>query len=264
MSETSAARAHHAKFVTGSTMGHVLVMTSTATIGLITLFLVDFADLYFLSLLGEIEVAAAIGYAGTILFFTTSVGIGLSIAASALVSKAVGMGDMERAKRYAVNAHAFTLGFSIILCLVLWPQLDALLELLGAKGRAHELAISYLQIVIPSLPMLALGMTSTGVLRAVGDAKRAMYITLIGGATNAILDPIFIFALELGVDGAAIASVGARVAIMGVGFYGVIHVHRLMDRLPSWGSFKSDIVAILAIASPALLTNVATPMAMPM
>lgn len=259
MSDTSAAKSHNAKFVTGSTMRHVLVMTSTSSIGLMTLFMVDFADLYFLSLLGEIEVAAAIGYAGTILFFTTSVGIGLSIAASALVSKAVGAGDMDRARRYVVNAHAFTLVISIMLCLVLWPQLCALLDVLGAKGRAHDLALSYLQIIIPSLPMLALGMTSTGVLRAVGDAKRAMYITLIGGATNAVLDPIFIFALDLGVDGAAIASVGARVAIMGVGFYGVVHIHKLVDRMPSWGSFKTDIVAILAIASPAILTNVATP-----
>jgi hypothetical protein len=54
-----------AKFVTGSTMRHVVVMTSTGSIGLMAIFLVDFLNLLYISLLGERELAAAIGYAGS-------------------------------------------------------------------------------------------------------------------------------------------------------------------------------------------------------
>ena len=53
-------------------MNHVVIMTSTTSIGLMTLFVVDLVDMYFLSLLGETALASAIGYAGTVLFFTTS------------------------------------------------------------------------------------------------------------------------------------------------------------------------------------------------
>ena len=72
-----------AKFVTGSTMRHVIVMTATGSIGLIAVFVVDALNLFYISLLGQQELAAAIGYAGTLLFFSTSIAIGLSIAATA-------------------------------------------------------------------------------------------------------------------------------------------------------------------------------------
>ncbi|HHI82199.1 MAG TPA: hypothetical protein ENJ99_03520, partial [Rhizobiales bacterium] len=57
-----------ARFVTGSILGHVVTMTLTSAIGLMALFLVDFADLFFLSLLGKTEITAAIGFAGMIAF----------------------------------------------------------------------------------------------------------------------------------------------------------------------------------------------------
>ncbi|WP_315980934.1 hypothetical protein [Aliamphritea spongicola] len=58
-----------AKFVQGSTFRHVSVMTLSSTVGLLALFAVDLVDMYFLSLLGQEELAAAIGFSGTLLFF---------------------------------------------------------------------------------------------------------------------------------------------------------------------------------------------------
>ena len=82
-----------AKFVTGSTLRHVLVMSATGSIGLMAVFLVDALNLFYISLLGQQELAAAIGYAATLIFFTTSVSIGLSIAATAITSQAIGAGN---------------------------------------------------------------------------------------------------------------------------------------------------------------------------
>ena len=65
-----------AAFVTGSIMRHVVVMTLTGALGLMALFMVDLVDLFFLSLLNNTEVTAAIGYAGTIVFSNLSVSIG--------------------------------------------------------------------------------------------------------------------------------------------------------------------------------------------
>ncbi len=256
----SPARATRAKFTTGSTMGHVTVMTLTSTIGLMALFFVDLADMYFLGLLGEDEVAGAIGYAGAILYFNLSVCIGLSITASALVSRALGARRPQRARRQATNSCLLALATTAPLAVAIWVYAPQLMGLLGARGAAFDHAVVYLRIVCVTFPVLALGVTLNGVLRGAGDARRAMYCTLAGGITNAVLDPILIFGLGLGVPGAAIASAIARIAVFAVAIYSVVVHHDLLGPT-QWRRIRSDLRPILSIAVPAVLTNVATPAA---
>ena len=208
-------------------MKHVIVMSLTASIGLMSLFLVDFVDMYFLSLLGEIELAAAIGYAGTILFFTTSLCIGIAISMGALVSKSIGAGKPDRAKAYMMNVYALCLFITVPLAMVTWFFIPLLVTWLGAQGKTHELASAYLQILIPSMPILGLAMNSGAVLRALGDAKRAMYSTLAGGFVNVILDPIFIFVLGMGIQGAAIASLLARCTVFLVAYTPLLQLYKM-------------------------------------
>ena len=233
-------------------------MTSAAAVGLMTLFVVDLVDMFFLSLLGEVALAAAVGYAGSILFFTTSISIAFAITSGALVSRSIGSQRREDASRYATNVLAFGVCFSFIISLLIWFNIPHFLDLLGATGRAKILAQQYLQIIIPSMMVLGVAMAGTGILRAVGDAKRSMYATVSGGLVNAVLDPIFIFGLDLGIQGAAIASVIARLVVMLVALHGVVKVHNLLDRF-SFSAFIGDLKDIIRIAGPAMLTNVATP-----
>ena len=76
------------KYVAGSVLRHVLTMAATGSIGLVALFAVDLLNRFYISLLGQMQLAAAVGYAGRLLFFITSLAIGLSIAVSALVASA--------------------------------------------------------------------------------------------------------------------------------------------------------------------------------
>jgi putative MATE family efflux protein len=247
-----------AKFVTGSTMKHVVVMTATGSFGLMAIFLVDFLNLFYIALLGEEELAAAIGYAGSVLAFNVAIGIGLSIAASAQVARMLGAGDRAGARRMAASALAFMMIIAVAVIAVMWPLIDPILDLLGATGRTKAIAAGFLKIVIPSMPALMLGMLTSSFLRAVGDARRAMYVTLAGGLASAILDPIFIFAFDLQVTGAAIATVLSRCVLVIVGLHGAVRVHGLIGRLDR-ASFAGDVRALSAIAVPAVATNVATP-----
>ncbi|MEO1280558.1 MAG: MATE family efflux transporter [Pseudomonadota bacterium] len=246
--------------MTGSLLRHILVMTGTGAIGLMAIFLGDLANIYFLKQLNDEAIVAAVGYGSSIIFLTISIGIGLAIAATALVSPAIGAGRMVRARRLVVHAHLLTFVISAVLALVVWLLITPMLELLGAKGRTLSLAESYLTILVPALPPLAAGMTSSAILRSVGDARRAMNVTLLGAVTNIILDPIFIFVLELGIQGAAAASAISRITVLSVGLYGVIYVHGLMGR-PRPKTIIKDIWAFASIAVPAMATNVATPFA---
>ena len=247
-----------AQFTQGSTMRHVAVMTSASAVGLMTLFVVDLVDMYFLSLLGEIELAAAIGYAGSILFFTTSISIGIAITSGALVSKAIGQDDTLKARRYATNVLVYGILFAIIVSFVIWRYIPELLSILGARGRSLELASSYLYIIVPSMPVLVVAMAATGILRATADAKRSMWATVWGGLVNAVLDPILIFGLSMGIDGAAVASVIARITVMLVALNGVGRIHRLL-RAFDLRDFMLDLPKIAKLSLPAILTNAATP-----
>lgn len=246
------------RFVTGSTMRHTLVMTATGSIGLVAIFIVDFANLFYISQLGETELAAAIGYAGTLMFFVTSAAIGTTIGITALVSRALGAGDKQRARAQAATGLLFIFALISLISLLCFLFLETLLSGLGATGRTLDVAVGFLRIVIPSMPLLALGMAMSGLLRAVGDAKRAMYVTLGAGIAAAVMDPFFIFFLDLGVNGAAISTNLSRLALLGMGIHGAIRVHDLVGR-PTLSDFHSQIGALFAIALPAIMTNVATP-----
>ncbi|PKG58388.1 MULTISPECIES: MATE family efflux transporter [unclassified Shewanella] len=247
-----------AKFVQGSILRHILTMSSTAAVGISALFVVDLLDMFFLSLLGEQELAAAVGYAGTISFFTTSIGIGLSIALGALVSRSIGAKEMKKAKRLLLNSAVVTLLISIVVAISVFLFIPELLSLVGATGKTAELAADYLYILVPSLPLICLAMALGSALRAVGDAKLSMISTLVGGGVNAIFDPIFIFMFAMGIEGAAVASVLARLAVLLVAARGVMVKHNLFGRFNK-EHFIADLKPIFAIAGPAMLTNVATP-----
>lgn len=247
-------------FLTGSVMRHVLVMTSTGAVGLVSIFLAELIDVLFLSMLGDIEIVAAVGYSGPIVFLTVAAAIGLSIATVSLVAPAVGARDMARARRISGSVHLLAFVTAAVLSLALLPFLPGLLGLIGAKGRTAELALSYLYIVVPSLPPLASAMVSSAVLRSVGDAQRAMHVTLGAAVVTVILDPILIFGFDMGLQGAAIATVIARIVIMGIALHSVWRVHDLIE-MPSLAGLRQDWRPVLAIALPAIATNTATPIA---
>ncbi|MFL5079642.1 MAG: MATE family efflux transporter [Microvirga sp.] len=249
-----------ARFVSGPTMRHVVVMTGTGSVGLVAVFLVDLLSLLYISWLGKPALTAGVGLATIVLFFAVSINVGLMIAVGALVSRALGAGQPGNARRLAGSACAHAVLAGAAVTLVLLPLLPSILTLLGANAETLPVARRFLWIVLPSNFLMALGMTFSGILRAVGDAKRAMYVTLSGGVVTAGLDPLLIFGLGLGIDGAAIATVVSRLIFVAVGAWGAVAIHRLVAR-PRFEATLLDARPLFAIALPAILTNVATPIA---
>lgn len=247
-----------AKFVEGNLFRHVAVMSLTSSVGLMAVFVVDLVNMFYIALLGREELAAAIGYAGAILFFTTSFGIGMSIAVGALVARALGARDPVLAREKATTGTVLSFVAGSVFAAVVWLFLWPLVGLLGATGETAALAVHFLQIVIPSQPLLMIGMVGGAILRSHGDARAAMMATVWGAVATALLDPILIFVFELELTGAAIASVVARVVIAWVALQPIRRKYGGFDR-PTTGQVLADMSPIWAIAVPAILTQVATP-----
>lgn len=249
-----------AVFVTGSTMKHVLNMTVTGSIGLMAIFVVDFLSLLYVSWLGNPAATAGVGFATIVLFLSTSANIGFLIAVSALVAKQIGMGERARAREIAGATIALMVASALLISCGLMLATPWLLGWLGATGEAYTVALRFLMIALPSNILMALGMGYSGTLRAVGDARRAMYVTLSGGLVTVLLDPLLIFWAGLGTDGAAIATAVSRLCFALVGWWGAVRVHRMVA-WPRLAVAIRDTRLALAIAVPAVLTNIATPIA---
>lgn len=247
-----------ARFVEGNLFRHISVMALTSSVGLMAVFLVDLINMIYIAWLGRAELAAAIGYAGAVLFFTTSFGIGMSIAVGVLVARAVGARDGATAREKATTGMALNLVLGGLFAAVVWLALDPISRALGATGETLALTEHYLAIVIPSQPFLMVGMIGGAVLRSHGDARRAMMMTVWGAVATVVLDPILIFGLGLELTGAALAAVVSRLVIAGYAVWAIRRYHGGFDRITP-GQVLADAAPVLALAVPAVLTQVATP-----
>ncbi|WP_449254946.1 MATE family efflux transporter [Bosea sp. (in: a-proteobacteria)] len=249
-----------AVFVDGSLMRHVAVMTATGSVGLMAVFVVDLLSLLYVSWLGRPEATAGVGYATIVLYLMVSVNVGLMIAVAALTSRSIGAGDREGARRIAASTLVLMALAALALSLCVLPLLPWLLRAIGAREQSYAVALSFLHIALPSNVLMAVGMGFSAVLRAIGDARRAMLVTLFGGLATAGLDPLLIFGFGLGPDGAAIATVLARVIIVAIGFHAAVIRHNMVAR-PRWRRVRQDSARTFAIAGPAILTNLSNPIA---
>jgi len=247
-----------ARFLTGSTMGHVVRMTMTSAVGITFVFLVDAANLFWISQLGDPKLMAAIGFAFAIQFFSVSSGVGLMIASTALISRQLGKGNPEAARREAAAALVITTVFQALMAFLIITFRWQLLDLAGATGETRDLAARYLLITLPSLAVMAVGLVGTAALRAHGDGKRAMYVTLISGLFAIFIDPALIVWAGLGLDGAAYAILIFRVILAGAALYFTLVTHKLFAR-PKLIYVKENFRPFLAIALPAMVAQMSTP-----
>lgn len=249
------APAASARFVTGSILRHVLVMSGTGSVGLMAIFVVDLLSLLYVSKLGDPKLTAAVGFATIVQFFAIAINIGLMIAASALVSRAIGSGNRAGARRLATSATIHGVIVAAILVAVMLPLLEPALRWIGADAETLPVAERFLWIALPSNLLMGPGMMFSGLLRAIGAARQAMSVTLGGAIVTAGLDPLLIFGAGLGVDGAAITTCVARATFALIGLWGV-RQHHMLAR-PSVAAVLADAPVVLRIALPAVLTNLA-------
>ena len=248
----------HARFLEGSTMSHVIRMTLTGAAGLTFMFLIDTATLFWISRLRDEALMAALGFAWTIQFFIISTGMGLAIATTALVSRAFGEGDVAGARRLAAASVAITLASQVLLVLAVMLWRRTILHYAGASGATLDIADRFLLITLPSMPLMALGMCGGAILRAIGDAWRAMLVTMIAGIVAMLLDPVFIFGLDLGIDGAAWVMLIARASVGLLALWYLLGTHRILGRIGA-EDMRAILPAFAVIAVPAILTQMSTP-----
>ena len=247
-----------ARFVTGSTMHHVTVMSATGSVGLFAVFLVDFLTLGYIAQLNNHRLTAGIGAASLIMFLCRSVNIGLMIAVAALVSRTLGQEKRSEARHVATASLILLCLGALFVSVAVLPFLPLILPLVGATPEIYIPAREYLIITLPANGIAALGMGASAVLRAYGEARRSMFVTLSGALATAFLAPFFIFFLKLGVIGAGLTVALSNGIIAMVGLYFTVYKMRSLAA-PNWTDIQNFYTPIMRVGIPAVGTNLATP-----
>ncbi len=249
-----------AVFTTGPILRHVLVMTLTSSVGLMAIFFIDVLSMFYVSLAHRDAWRAAISLVSKVMFFPFALNIGMMIGIGTVVSVAIGRGDRELARRSAGTGLFMTGILALAVSLTAVPFRIDILRLFGADGEALAVASRLLVMVLPVNVLLAVGMACASILRALGDPKRAMFVTLAGAVVIAGADPLFIFGLGQGADGVGMAIIVSRIVFVAVGLWGTVYVHGVIA-LPRLPLDSAEIRPIAIIAIPAIATNLALPFA---
>ena len=137
--------------------------------------------------------------------------IGLSIGANVILSKCVGKGDSQTAKRVVGTSVALSLVAGIVLATLGVVCARYVLKLTNCKEELLDMATDYLTIYFIGMPVIMFYNFAAAILRAVGDTVRPFLFLLFGGTVNVIFNIIFVAGFDMTADGVAIATVMSNV-----------------------------------------------------
>ena len=243
----------------------MLAITLPMIWGLIAVIGFNIADTYFVGQLGLQELAA-ISFAFPIVLTIISLGVGLSMGSSSVISRSVGAEGHDKARQHTTSALTLAFVVGILVGLLGLATMDPLFTAMGAPKEMLPLIKDYMTIWYLSVPLVIVPMTANGCMRGVGLATIPSMIMNLAALINVILDPLLIFGLwgfpRLEMEGAALATSISR-ALTLVAAVWILHRR---ERLIDWsvGSLKeiwAGWKAVLHIALPTSATQIMTPLA---
>ena len=149
---------------------------------------------------------AAVGFALPFFMMIMAVSNGIGIGGGSAISRRIGAGDKKGADNIAIHSIIISIIIAIIFSIIFFVSAESIFSLIGA-GETLNMAVSYGRVIFAGSIFIFFSYVAYAILRGEGDAKRAMYAMMFGAFLNIVLDPIFIYNFQMGVTGAAIATV---------------------------------------------------------
>lgn len=256
----------------GSVQGHILRMLGPFSLAVIALISTGLVDSFFLGNLGGEDnpqagtfALAALGIAFPLTFMGNSANIGLGAGTSSAISRALGQGEGDRARRHAAAAILFALlVMTVLVSLLIAISPFIVNTIMDPDPEVGRQAMSYLLISLPGLVITGVSMMCNNTLRAHGEALLPSSIMILGAVLNIIINPFLIFGIgpfpRMEVAGAALATViGNSIAAI-YGLYLVQFVRRAIDfKHLRLSTLRNAWATIAAVGVPAMGTNVIVP-----
>ena len=213
----------------------ILRMTILLVPGMVSMVILNLSDTYFVSRLGTAPLAG-ITFTFPIVFLAGQASLGIGTGLTTSAAAAIGRKRRNLAKAQSSLAVIIAAAFSILLIPPLLYLNRPLLYLLGARGLPLELAADYMFVWYFGLPFFITTIIANSAIRATGDTWLSSIPMITAAVVNIALDPLLIFGLfffpELGITGAAVATVTSRMISLAVALHFLFHNSKLLGRPP--------------------------------
>ena len=195
----------------------VLQNAIPAMLAMLMVLVYNLADTFFIGQTHDALQVSAVSLATPVFLFFMAVGTIFGIGGTSVISRALGEGRRDYAKKVCAFCMWACVVSGILMSIGFLVFMEPLLKLIGASADTWEMTKSYLTIVSFCGPFVLIANCFNNVIRAEGQSTKAMMGQLIGNAFNVILDPVFILFLHWNIVGAAVATVIGNV--IGAGYY---------------------------------------------
>ena len=205
------------------------------------------------NIIDQIFIGQGVGYLGNgatnivfpLFMIATAISTMIGSGASSYFSLKLGEGKTKSASKGIGNAVCLTAILSIIFCIISIAFLPQLLNIFGSTDSLKDYALEYGYVVALGLPFAMVATALSSAIRADGSPRFSMFAMVIGAVLNTILDPIFIFVFNMGMSGAAIATVLSQILtfILSIGYLRKFKTIKLEK-----DDFKLDIKVIRKIS----------------
>ncbi|TVR88806.1 MAG: MATE family efflux transporter [Spirochaetaceae bacterium] len=185
----------------------LFTLAAPAIAGMLVMAIYNIVDTFFVSLLRDTTAIAATGIVFPIFQLIGAVGLTFGIGAASVISRKLGEKNYEAAQEAAATALYSALVVGIIFSIVGMIFIRPVLLLFGATDSILESATLYGRVIIGGAAFVVVNMTVNNILRAEGASLYSSMGQISGAVLNIVLDPIFIFGLNMGITGAAVATV---------------------------------------------------------
>ncbi len=238
-------------------------LTIPMIFGVLSMVAFNLVDSFFVGRLGK-DALAALGFAIPIVLILNAIGMGLSMGAAAVISKAIGEGDKSKVQRLTTDSLVLAVIFASVFVILGLISLEPVFRMLGATPEVMPLIRDYMQIWYVGVIFVIVPFVGNSAIRANGDTRTPAFIMVSMVLLNGILDPILIFGWgpipAMGMQGAAIATVFARAVSLVLGLYFLKFRDDLLSlKIPSFNNMMESWKGILFIGLPAAATNMVVP-----
>ena len=217
----------------------------------------NMADTYFVSLMKNTNATAAVSLTMPVFLFFVAFGNIFGVGGSAYISRSMGEGKRDKVKKISSFAVFSSIISGCIVLTMILIFIKPLINLLGSTSdEVYEFAYGYLKYIAIGGPVIVTSITAGNLVRGEGAAKESMTGMMIGTITNIILDPIMILSMDMGVAGAAIATVIGNFA--SVVYYAVylMRGNSILSCNPRRFSVRDGIARnVIPIGIPAAINN---------
>lgn len=185
------------KLITSLAIPTIIIMLVTA--------IYNIADTFFVAKLGT-SASGAVGIVFSLMAIIQAIGFTLGMGSGSLISRLLGAKKNEKANEMASTGFFTAIIFGVLLALFGIINLDALMKALGSSDSILPLAKNYAKYILIAAPVMCTSFVLNNILRSEGKARFAMVGIASGSIINIFLDPILIFKFDMGISGAAIAT----------------------------------------------------------